>query len=227
MAFTSRSAPTRAAILSAARKLLSERGYEAMTIRAVAAEVGVDPSMVMRYYGSKEGLFSAAVDLDLQLEELLPVPRHNLGEVLARHFLSKWEGELADEATTLLLRSAATNPVAAERMRTVFDTQVTKFVRKSTEPGRLAPRRAGLVASQLLGLALTRYVVALPPIVALDVEALVKSVAPTLQHYLTADLDTVRTSRTATKGAGRKAPRPSSAGTSTRSTRKKANTAVS
>lgn len=222
MAFTARSAATRAAILAAARKLLSEQGYHAMTIRAVAGEVGVDPSMVMRYYGNKEGLFRAAVDLDLQLDKVPPVPKKKLGEALARHFLAKWEGELADDATALLLRSSATNPVAAERMRHVFDTQVTKFVRAATDSGRLAPRRAGLVASQLLGLALTRYVVALPPIVALDLETLVESIAPTLQHYLTADLNAGRRGPTSNKDAQSGRAAPQRASTSTRRTKKSA-----
>jgi AcrR family transcriptional regulator len=227
MAFTVRSAATRAAILAAARKLLSEQGYEAMTIRAVAGVVGVDPSMVMRYYGSKEGLFHAAVDLDLQLDKLSPIPKKKLGEALARHFLAKWEGELADDATALLLRSSATNPVAAERMRLIFDTQISKFVRTSTDSGRLASLRAGLVASQLLGLAFTRYVVALPPIAALDVETLVKSVAPTLQYYLTADLDAERRATTSTEGTRSRRSALPPAITSTRRTRKSADTAPS
>jgi AcrR family transcriptional regulator len=188
MAFTERSSATRTAILAAARKLLTEQGYEATTIRAVAAEVGVDPSMVMRYYGSKAGLFDAAVDVDLYLDKVPPTPRSQLGRALARHFLSRWEGELSDEATTLLLRSAATNAEAAERMRIVFDSQVTKFVRDCTGGGVDAARRAGLTSSQLLGLALTRYVIALPPVAAMDVDTLVDALAPVLQYYLTADL---------------------------------------
>jgi AcrR family transcriptional regulator len=91
-----------------------ERGYEGTTIRAVASLVGIDPSMVMRYYGSETGLFSAAVDLDLHLDKV-PQPRMDrLREMIIRHFLSRWEGDLSDEAITLLLRSASTNPMAAE-----------------------------------------------------------------------------------------------------------------
>ncbi|MDV3126729.1 TetR family transcriptional regulator [Mycobacterium sp. 21AC1] len=188
MAFTPRSATTRAAILAAARKLLSEQGYEAMTIRAVAAEVGIDPSMVMRYYGNKAGLLSAAVDLDLHFDQVSPPPRKQLGEALARHFLSRWEGELSDDATTLLLRAAATNPFAAERMREIFDTQVTAFVRAFAGDDASVPRRAGLAASQLLGLALTRYIIGIRPITEMSVDELVADIAPVLQYYLTGDL---------------------------------------
>lgn len=152
--------------------------------------------MVMRYYGSKSGLFSAVVDLDLYLEKIPPTSRSKLGEALARHFVARWEGELSDEAITLLLRSAATNLDAAERMRTIIGTQVTKFVRDRISDGAEAASRAGLVSSQLLGLALTRYVIQLPPIAGMDVDTVVESVAPVLQYYLTAELgNAIRTRR--------------------------------
>ncbi|MFI7707885.1 TetR family transcriptional regulator [Nonomuraea sp. NPDC049480] len=184
MAFTERSAATRTSILSAARKLLIERGYEAMTIRAVAAQVGVDPSMVMRYYGSKAGLFGAAVDVDLRLDQVPTPPADRLGELLVRHFLARWEGGLADDVLILLLRSAATNPMAAERMREVFDRQIVAFVARVTEADDAA-RRAGLVSTQLLGLALTRYVLELPPMADADAESLVRDLAPVVQRHLT------------------------------------------
>ncbi|WP_276822088.1 TetR family transcriptional regulator [Mycolicibacterium mageritense] len=188
MAFTERSAGTRDAILSAAKRLLAEQGYEAMTIRAVAGEVGVDPSMVMRYYGNKAGLFSAAVETDLLLEKVPLKPRAQLGVALTRHFLSRWEGDLSDDALALLLRSAVTNSEAADRMRHIFNSQVTTFVRTCVDDETDAQRRAGLIGSQLMGLALARFVLKLPPVVAMDVDDLVDSVAPVLQHYLTQDL---------------------------------------
>ncbi|WP_188195341.1 TetR/AcrR family transcriptional regulator [Nonomuraea sp. SYSU D8015] len=184
MAFTERSAATRSSILSAARKLLIERGYEAMTIRAVAAQVGVDPSMVMRYYGSKAGLFSAAVDVDLRLEQVPRPPADRLGELLVRHFLARWEGGLSDDVLILLLRSAATNPMAADRMREIFDRQIVAFVARVAGADDAA-HRAGLVSTQLLGLALTRYVLELPPMADADVETLVRDLAPVVQRHLT------------------------------------------
>ncbi|GAA4937712.1 AcrR family transcriptional regulator [Nonomuraea thailandensis] len=184
MAFTERSAATRNAILSAARKLLVERGYEAMTIRAVASQVGVDPSMVMRYYGSKAGLFNAAVDVDLQLDKLARPPRERLGELIVRHFLYRWEGEQADDVLILLLRSASTNPMAAERMREVFATQITALVGRLTGAPD-AEHRAALASTQLLGLALTRYVLRFPPMVDAGVDTLARDIGPVVQHYLT------------------------------------------
>lgn len=189
MAFTERSEPTRNAILVAARKLLTERGYEATTIRAVAAEVGVDPSMVMRYYGNKAGLFSTAINVDLHLDQVPGTPKSQLGKALARHFLNRWEGDLADDAIVLILRSAPTNAMAAEHGRAMFVGQVIPFIERATGGGPDTAHRAALVVAQVLGLALSRYLLEFPPTVEMDQETLVNSVGPVLQHYLTGDLD--------------------------------------
>jgi AcrR family transcriptional regulator len=189
MAFTARSEPTRTAILTEARRLLAEKGYEGTTIRTVAAAAGVDPSMVMRYYGSKEGLFGAAVDLDLRFPDAATWPRDELGVRLARHVVARWEGELSDELIRLLLRSATTNAAAVERLRAVFGGQVLRFVQQVA--GANTPevaRRASMLATQVLGVALCRYVLELPTVVAMDADTLVAMLAPVIQHYLTGDL---------------------------------------
>jgi AcrR family transcriptional regulator len=188
MAFTARSEPTRAAILAGARRLLAEKGYEGTTIRAVAAEAGVDASMVMRYYTNKAGLFTAAVDLDLQFPDTADWPREELGERMARHFVARWEGELSDELIRLLLRSAVTNAAAVEQLRAVFGGQVLRVVRQVVGDGPEASCRASMLATQVLGVALCRYVLELPPVVAMDADTLASMMAPVIQHYLTGDL---------------------------------------
>ncbi|MFG3604074.1 TetR/AcrR family transcriptional regulator [Micromonospora chersina] len=177
-----RSDATRAAILRAARERFAADGYERATIRAIAAEARIDPSMVMRYYGSKEGLFAAAAEFDLRLPDLAAVPPDRLGETLVRHFLRRWEG---DETLAALLRAASTNPGAAERMRLLFADQLAAAVAGFGADPASTARRAGLVASQTLGLAFTRYIVRLPPVVEMTPDELVAWVAPTLQRYLT------------------------------------------
>lgn len=183
MPFTPRSEQTRTAILTAARKLLAERGYEGTTIRAVAAEAGIDPSMVMRYYGSKDGLFAAAVDVELDLPDLAAADPGTVGELLTRQFLALWEHPPTDEILLTLLRSAVADDAVVEKVQQVFAGQVTPAVLRFGAPAD-APRRAGLVVSQLLGLALTRYVLRLPPVVALTPAEVVAEVAPTIQRYL-------------------------------------------
>src|ERR1700734_2791698 len=86
-----RSEGTRRAILGAARATFAARGYEQTTIRAVAAQAGVDASMVMRYFGSKAGLFTAAVTMDLDIPDLRSVPADGRGELLVRLFVPRWE----------------------------------------------------------------------------------------------------------------------------------------
>jgi AcrR family transcriptional regulator len=188
MTFTSRSDQTRAAILAAARHRFAAEGFERTTIRAIAADAEIDPSMVMRYYGSKHGLFAAAADLDLHLPDLATVPREQLGVTLARHWVELWEGGLCDELLIVLLRSAITNERAAEQLRTIFGAQVATALAVVVDDGAEASIRAGLVSTQMLGLALCRHILRLPPVVALEVETLIASVSDTVQRYLTGPL---------------------------------------
>ncbi|MFJ2825596.1 TetR family transcriptional regulator [Streptomyces toxytricini] len=178
-----RSDQTKTAILRAARERFAAHGYERTTIRAVAADAEIDPSMVMRYFGSKEQLFDAALAVDLRLPDLGAVPAEQLPATLVRHFVERWEGDPADDALLVLLRSAVTNEQAAARMRGVFATQVAPALAAAIGPERAA-RTAGLVAAQLLGLALTRYLLALPPVATLPPEDLVNGLAPALAATL-------------------------------------------
>jgi len=183
-----RSDQTRAAILAAARRRFAADGFERTTIRAIAADAGIDPSMVMRYYGSKDGLFSAAADLDLQLPDLAAMPREQLGETLVRHWVERWEGGSSDELLIVVFRSAITNEAAAERLRTVFGAQVAKAIATIVDDRAEAATRAGLVSTQMLGLALCRYILRLAPVVALDLDTLIATVSDTVQRYLTGPL---------------------------------------
>jgi len=176
-----RSDRTRAAILDAARERFAADGYERATIRAIAADAGIDAAMVMRYYGSKEGLFGAAATFDLRLPDLAAVPRDRLGAVVAAHFLQRWE---ADETLMALLRAGVTNEAAAGRMRAIFAEQLGPAVTALVDDPAQGRRRAGLVATQVLGVALCRYVLKLPAVVAMTREHLVEDLGPTLQRYL-------------------------------------------
>lgn len=178
-----RSDRTRAAILEAARLLFAQDGYERTTIRKVAAAARIDPSMVMRYFGSKDGLFAAANSFDLNLPDFSGIPRQAIGEALVRHFLSQWEGAQANRSLCILLRSAASNEAAARRLREIFATQLVPMVARISGAGG-AERRAGLMVTQFLGLAFCRYVLALPPVAALEPEDLMRFIAPTIQQYI-------------------------------------------
>ncbi|MFH8371768.1 TetR family transcriptional regulator [Streptomyces sp. NPDC018031] len=178
-----RSDATRAAILQAARESFAAEGYERATIRTIARAVGIDPSMVMRYYGSKERLFIAASDTDLHLPDLGAIPAQEVGEVLVAHFLDRWEG---DDVLTALLRVGVTHQAGAERMHEIVRRQLVPVVTAVCPDPADVPRRAALVTSQILGLALARFVLRFPPAVEMTREELIAWVAPTVQRYLTA-----------------------------------------
>ncbi|AZQ34799.1 TetR/AcrR family transcriptional regulator [Streptomyces cyaneochromogenes] len=178
-----RSEATRKAILDAARERFATDGYDRATIRAIAKDASIDPSMVMRYYGNKEGLFAAAVAIDLRLPDPGSLTREDVGRALVTHFLSMWE---RNEVLTALLRVGVTNEAGAERMRGIFGDQLVPVARRMCPDPEQAPARAALVSAQLLGLALTRYVLRFPPAVDLAPEEVVAWLAPTVQRYLTA-----------------------------------------
>ncbi len=194
MAFTARSQPARDAVLAAARRGFAAHGVERATVRAIAADAGVDPSMVIRYFGSKDGLFSAATDVDLALPDLALVPVNERGPTLARRFVELWDDPTTGEVLTLLLRAAPTSDRARDRVRDVFATQVQGMVRRldgtdaapeDSSEVAASRARAGVLGSVILGAALSRYVLRLPPIVDASADEVAASLAPILQRVLT------------------------------------------
>ena len=173
---------TRQRILDAARGHFREHGYRSATIRGIAADARIDPSMVMRYFGSKRDLFAAAVDLDLRLPDLSGGPRTGVGRALVEHFLARWEG--GDDTLVVLLRSATSEPDAVDVLRQLFAEQLTPTVVRVAGP-EAAPLRAALVASQMLGLAVVRDVLGLEPLAGAAPADVARLVGPTVQRYLT------------------------------------------
>ncbi|HEX6447706.1 MAG TPA: TetR family transcriptional regulator [Streptosporangiales bacterium] len=179
---------TRGAILDAARRLFADRGYDATTLRGVAREAGVDPALVHHYFDGKHQLFVAAtgipVDPDLMVSAALDGDFAGMGERMLRTFLGLWES--GDNRTRLMgfVRSVTTNEAAAAMMREAFGHILFD---------RVAPRLSGpdvglrltAAMSQLVGLAMARYVVAIEPLASADLDELVPVFAPTLQRYLT------------------------------------------
>jgi AcrR family transcriptional regulator len=171
---------TKAAILAAARERFGAAGFQAATIRGIAADAGIDPSMVMRYFGSKDKLFAAAADFDLRLPDFTELDHTDVGRSLVGHFLERWEG---DEALVILLRSSATNAEAAQRMQRIFTTQLQPLVANLVPAGE-ARWRSGLIATQILGVAWCRFVLRLPPVVKMTPAEIIDWVGPTIQRYL-------------------------------------------
>ncbi|WP_343448742.1 TetR/AcrR family transcriptional regulator [Micromonospora oryzae] len=179
---------TREAILDAARAAFAGRGFDAASIRSIAAAAGVDPALVHHYFGGKDQLFLAAMGAPLDPGELLPRvlagDADGVGERLVRTFLGVWDSP-AGAAAVALLRSAVSNEWTARLLREFLVTQVLRRVlhHLDVDPAEL-PLRGSLVASQLVGLALMRYVVRLEPVASAPPETLVAAVGPTVQRYL-------------------------------------------
>lgn len=156
--------------------MFAARGFERTTVRAVAAEAEIDPSMVMRYFGSKAGLFAAAATSNVEPPDLGRVPAEKRGECMVRHFVDRWEHGPEDDSLVFLLRTAVTNPQVAEQMQGNFKRLIVEPV--AALGVDQVDRRAGLIGTQLLGLALCRYVLRLQPIAAAPVEQVIADVAP-------------------------------------------------
>ncbi len=167
----------------AARETFATVGYDRATIRKIAELANIHPSMVMRYFSSKEGLFTASSAFDLQLPDLSGVSPRKAGETLVRLFLERWETtQIAGDLPTLL-RLSVTHPEGREKTIGVFTEQVEPAIRgiaTSSDPALSAT----LIATQLVGLAFLRYVVRLPSIVDVDRAVLVRHVGQTVQRYL-------------------------------------------
>lgn len=172
-------ADTRADILAAARVRFGADGYERTTLRAVAADVGVDPALVIRYFGSKQDLFAAAAEFTLDLPDLTAVAPDRVAEALLPRFFAVWED---DTTFVALLRAAMTSPTAADTMRTVFATQVAPALMAVTPDH--AEQRAGLMGAFVIGLATTRYVLANPAVANLSHAELISWTAPVIRHLL-------------------------------------------
>jgi len=178
---------TREKILAAARFQFSEAGYEGATIRDIAGEAGVDPALVLHYFGSKEGVFVAAVEFPIDPAEVLPgllAPGlEGLGERLVRFFLGAWDSP-AGSPLLGLIRSVVGNERAAALVRDFVSREVLGRIAEALELDQ-PQLRASLAASQLIGLAMLRYVVKLEPLASAEPDEVAAWLGPTLQRYLT------------------------------------------
>jgi AcrR family transcriptional regulator len=187
---------TREAILAAAREVFAERGSDGASIRAIATSAGVDPALVHHYFGTKEQLFTATVQPPIDPAALIPKiiaggPVEQLGERLVETFLGVWEHPVSGPAFEAVLRGAFANRLSAKLLREFFAVQILRRALHNlgtiVDPAEV-PLRANLIASQLFGLAVIRYVFRFEPLASLPRDAVVATVAPTLQRYLTGEL---------------------------------------
>jgi AcrR family transcriptional regulator len=178
---------TRDDILVAARRQFADRGYGGATIRGIAAEAGVNPALVHHFFGSKDQVFVAALNLpfnpSLLVNTLLEGPRSEIGERIVRLFLGLWESPDTQLPFFALVRSVTTSPEVADQLRQFLETAVLARVATALD---LPPLRLTAAASQMMGLAVVRYVLRAEPMASASTDEVVALVAPVIQHYFTA-----------------------------------------
>jgi AcrR family transcriptional regulator len=181
---------TRDRILDAAREEFSERGYEKTSVRGIAKAAGVDSALVHHYFGTKEQVFEAAIEVAFAPALAAPTavedgPLDTVGERLTRFLLGIWENPTTRTPLLAIVRSAVNNETAAAVFRRLVAAQLLRRI-----AGRLdlpdAELRAELAAAQLVGVAMLRYVIKVEPLASADVERIVERVAPVVQGHLTA-----------------------------------------
>jgi len=183
---------TREAILDAARRRFADAGYRGATIRAIAADAEVDPALVHHYFGTKQELFAAVVEFPVSpsvvVERLEHVSRDEAGAQVMRTYLSVWDLPQYQDRMRILLHGAMADERSAQAMREfVVDVLLEPVVRQL---GLSDPRlRALLVATQVIGLSFLRYLVPTEPIASMSSDDVVAAYGPTIQRYLTGDLD--------------------------------------
>jgi len=178
---------TREKILAAARSQFARSGFEGTTIRGIAAGARVDPKLVLHYFESKEGIFQAAMDFPFDpaqaIPELLRPGLDGLGVRLARFFIDIWDSPAGVRAHAIV-RSMVTSESAAALMRDFVSREILARVAQALELDH--PQvRASLAASQLVGLAMLRYVVKVEPLASAPPAKLASWIGPTLQRYFT------------------------------------------
>jgi AcrR family transcriptional regulator len=175
---------TKEKILDAARNRFAEHGYDGATVRGIAADAGVNAALLHHFFGTKELLFVDAMNLPVNPVELVPSvltgPREAIGERVVRLILSIWDSPEGRTPLLAMIRSATTNEQVATMMRQFLDRVLFS---RMAEAGGISKARVAGAAAQLMGVALLRYIVRVPPLADASDDEIVALVAPSIQLY--------------------------------------------
>ena len=173
--------------MQAARESFADKGFAATSIRAVARQAGVDAALVHHYFDSTDELFIEAMALPLDPRQvaaaILNGSREDLGRRIVTVFLGVWESDEGQQRMKAMLRSVVTSDDVARIMREGMTRMILEPVSQFIDLPD-AKLRVGLIASHLIGMALTRYVVELEPVASADLDTLVDRIAPAIQQYV-------------------------------------------
>jgi AcrR family transcriptional regulator len=183
---------TKQAILEAARFAFADAGFDRTSVRDIAAMAGVDPAMINHHFGSKEKLFLAALDTPIDprehIENVLNGPRDTIGARLVDTMLTVWDSP-AGQAGSSLMRTGLQHEWGAKLLKEfLLNRALSPIVDALAFPEGEARWRSSLLASQMAGLILTRYVLKLEPLASASRANIVAAVAPNVQRYLVGEL---------------------------------------
>ncbi|MEU1042289.1 TetR family transcriptional regulator [Streptomyces sp. NPDC005551] len=186
---TAASPATREVILAAAREEFSARGYEKTSVRGIARTAGVDSALVHHYFGTKEQVFEAAVEVAFAPALDAPNavedgPPEGVGERLTRFVLGVWENPATRTPLLAIVRSAVNNETAAAVFRRMIAAQLMRRIARQLDVPD-PELRAELAAAQLVGVAMLRYVIKVEPLASADPEQVIARIAPVVQAHLT------------------------------------------
>ncbi|KQX77542.1 MULTISPECIES: TetR family transcriptional regulator [Streptomyces] len=187
-AATSTGPDARTRILAAARTEFAGRGYDKTSIRGIAKEAGVDAALVHHYFGTKDEVFAAAIEVSFEpalvVPDILAGPVESMGERLARTFIGVWEDPATRAPLLAILRSALTHEAAAKVLRGFVLRRLLERIAADLDVPD-PTFRAEMAASHMIGIAILRYVLRAEPLASADPEKIIAMAAPTLQRYLT------------------------------------------
>ncbi|WP_100444561.1 TetR/AcrR family transcriptional regulator [Glycomyces xiaoerkulensis] len=181
---------TKEEILTAARRLFAEHGFESVSVRRIAADAGVDPALIHHYFGTKDDLFLAAIELPIDPgPEIAAALRagglEGAGGRLMHTFVSIWDGPHHDKLVAVA-RTAVSKPAMSLMFRKLFERRIVKTISEviGDEVDHVHVR-ANFIGSQIFGIIMTRYILKLEPMASLDAEELAETIGPTIDRYLT------------------------------------------
>jgi AcrR family transcriptional regulator len=178
-------------ILTSARELFARNGIDKTSIRSIASDAGVDAALVHHYFGTKTQLFAAAIHIPIDpmtvISRLKEVPVDQIGHTLPSILLPLWDSEIGKSFVATLRSILAGNDVSLVRSF-LQDIIIGEIGPRVDNPPGSSRIRIQFVASQLVGVAMARYILELEPFATLPADQIAETIAPTLQRYLTGDL---------------------------------------
>lgn len=178
---------SREGILAAARHQFADLGYDRATVRGIATEAGVDSRLVAHFFGTKQELFLSVVEPPFTAQQVFPNllagDQSEVGLRVARFIIGLLESEESRRIMTGMLRAATTEPKVIPLVREFLSSRLLGPLAESLGADQ-APLRASLLASQVVGLVMARYIVGVEPLASENPDRVARAIAPVFQHYL-------------------------------------------